>query len=348
MKLAYRSARCVAKQDLVFFGRFGASLRNTNRGLSLVELLISIGLGVFVLLGLMSFVGTSNRNFVATTSLARMQETGRLAVDLLGNEVRRSGFWAGINYDKSLTEVVGGSLPPFEGTQATCAQLLQDRRFSRLLDQNLHGINNSNAGYGCLMPNRGAGRYLRGDFFTVRYASSDGVSTLTDNEVFMRIAPFEGRMFLGDQRNNAENQVFDPVARVHRVNANAYYVGDSGRVCAGEPIPSLFRIGLTDQGTTRPVVQELLPGVEQLQIQYLEGTRYRNGGQVGNYDNVSAVQLWVLVRSECPEHDLESLQASVQAYEMGDQTYQPNSVQDRRYRRKLFRQVFTRRNRVDG
>lgn len=321
--------------------RSSGKILPTNRGLGLVELMISIGLGAFVLLGLMSFVGTSNRNFVATTSLARMQETGRLAVDLLGNEIRRSGFWAGINYDESLTEVVGGSLA-ITGPDVTCPEIASGLRFATALDVSLHGTNNMNTGYDCLTGPVGPDQYLRGDVLTVRYASSDGIAAVTNDDVFLRLAPFEGRLFVGADSLEPENEVIDPAARVHRLNAHSYFVGESGRSCAGEPIPSLFRVALNDTNGS-PVIQELLPGVEELQVQFLENTRYLNADQVGDWADVTAVQLWILVRSECPEQDLTLLQPNLPDLDLGDIQY---AQTDGRYRRKVFRQVFARRNMI--
>lgn len=312
-------------------------------GLGLVEILISITLGAFVLLGLMSFVGTSNRNFIATTSLARMQETGRLAVDLLGNEIRRSGFWAGINYETSLSEVIGGSLA-LTDENVTCPEIGSGLRFATALDRELHGTNDTNNGYACLTGPVGPDQYLRGDILTVRYASSDGVNAMAADDVFLRLAPFEGRLFVGGDGTDPVNEIIDPAARVHKLNAHSYFIGDSGRSCAGVEIPSLFRIAL-DADNSTPVIQELLPGVEQMQLQFLENTRYRNADQVTDWNAVSAVQLWVLVRSECPEQDLNLLQPNLPDLSMGDIQYQQT---DGRFRRKVFRQVFARRNMAGG
>lgn len=327
--------RC-SRQVILMVGYDGGYQPVGVRGMGLVDILISITLSAFVLMGLMSFVGTSNRNFVATTSLARMQDNGRLAVDMLGNEIRRSGFWGGVSYEDTLSEVVGGTLP-ITPINTACPDLGNAQNFATAIDRNLHGTNNSNVGYNCLT---GSAYVNDSDILTVRYASINGVETFNEGGVFIRLAPFEGRLFLGEDAQSMQNTIIDPTARDHKLNAHSYFVGNSGRSCGGVAIPSLFRVGLDEQ-TAEPVVQELLPGIEQLQVQFLEQTRYKNADQVVDWNAVSAVQIWLLVRSECPEQDLQILRPNLPALSMGDIDYaQP----DGRFRRKVYRQVFARRN----
>lgn len=63
-----------------------------QRGLSLIELLISLGLGIVVLLGVTQiFIHTLLSDRVATAA-ARAQETGRAALDTIARDARRAGY----------------------------------------------------------------------------------------------------------------------------------------------------------------------------------------------------------------------------------------------------------------
>jgi len=102
----------------------------------------------------------------------------------------------------------------------------------------------------------------------------------------------------------------------------------------------LFRIDL-DARASVPVVEEVLPGIEQLQLQFLEEGQYKNADKVKDWSAVSAVQLWVLVRSECPEQALKSLHPDLPALTLADVSLPQD---EGRFRRKIYRRVFARRN----
>jgi len=63
-----------------------------QKGLSLVELLISITLGLILLTGVMKVFLSSKTVFSTQQALSRIQETGRLAVDFMSRDIRMAGF----------------------------------------------------------------------------------------------------------------------------------------------------------------------------------------------------------------------------------------------------------------
>ena len=71
---------------------FGGRGARTPRGLSLVELMIGLALGLFVVavMGMM-YVGTRN-TYSAQESGTRLQENGRYAVETMARDIRMSGF----------------------------------------------------------------------------------------------------------------------------------------------------------------------------------------------------------------------------------------------------------------
>ncbi len=61
-------------------------------GLSLVELMISITLGLFLMAGVVQMFISSSTVFGTQQGLSRVQETGRLAVEFIGRDLRMASF----------------------------------------------------------------------------------------------------------------------------------------------------------------------------------------------------------------------------------------------------------------
>jgi len=71
--------------------------RFKNRGLSLVELMVSLLLGSMLSLAISVVYIQSLRNFVAENEMARLQDNGRYALLILRRELMLAGFFAGIS-----------------------------------------------------------------------------------------------------------------------------------------------------------------------------------------------------------------------------------------------------------
>lgn len=63
------------------------------QGLSLVELMISVALGLILILGVMKIFVSSKVVFGTQQGLSRIQETGRLAIDFIARDVRMAGYY---------------------------------------------------------------------------------------------------------------------------------------------------------------------------------------------------------------------------------------------------------------
>ncbi|MES2673268.1 MAG: PilW family protein [Pseudomonadota bacterium] len=61
-------------------------------GLSLIELMISITLGLILLTGVMKVFLSSKTVYSTQQALSRVQETGRLAIDFMSRDIRMAGF----------------------------------------------------------------------------------------------------------------------------------------------------------------------------------------------------------------------------------------------------------------
>jgi type IV pilus assembly protein PilW len=64
-----------------------------QRGLSLIELMIGILLSSLLLLGVLQIFQSNSDTLRMQSGFSKVQESGRFAVDMLGREIRQAGFW---------------------------------------------------------------------------------------------------------------------------------------------------------------------------------------------------------------------------------------------------------------
>jgi len=64
----------------------------TQTGLSLVELMVALLISTILLLGVLELFGSSSQTQRSANAVARLQENGRLVMDLIAREARRDAF----------------------------------------------------------------------------------------------------------------------------------------------------------------------------------------------------------------------------------------------------------------
>lgn len=64
---------------------------NSSKGFSLVELMISITLGLLIVAATLSIFASNKQAYRTTENLGRVQESARIAFELIGNDVREAG-----------------------------------------------------------------------------------------------------------------------------------------------------------------------------------------------------------------------------------------------------------------
>ena len=280
-------------------------------------------LGLILLFALIEILINSKESFGSANHMSRLQENGRIASILMITDLKRAGYMGG-NSDVPNIFGTTGKVPP----AVSCAA---NNNWGRMIEQPLFGLNDTNAGYACIAN----GTYLLGDVVVMRYASPwVETGALTANRPYLRSSLFEGKVFVGAAEANVLNEVQDQPQSVRELQAYAYFVGDSGRTCNGALVPSLFRVRLDDDG--QPRTEELLPGVDNLQVQYGEDGRYVDADAVVDWNAVITTRIWLLVRAECAEISFND----GRTYTMGDQVIVPND----NFRRQLYSSVVMVRN----
>ena len=73
-----------------------ASANKYRRGFSLIELMVSLAIGVVMTFGVVNLFLQSKTSFLQDEEIARMQENGRFALRLLSRELAMAGFFGGL------------------------------------------------------------------------------------------------------------------------------------------------------------------------------------------------------------------------------------------------------------
>ena len=312
------------------------STPGNQTGLSLIELMIASVIGLVILGGAVTIFSSNSASSKLSTGMARVQDNGRVALDIISYSLRMTG------YEGCRDEV---KEPPIVLAQNPPASL--DLRDNAIWGAEVNGGSWTPAAPADLTSLTVAGRvkdntdvfYIqhgsgRTSTLAVDMATPGAPVVLPDNpdqfgvndmimisncdtaEIFratgITVDPTTGQTTVahGTSANTQGNfntaytgtgaQESVPV-RVMRFEANAYYVGASGRTTPqNQPIFSLFVLDTTTGTRT-----ELVEGVENLQVLYGENIqsdpngepliRYVTANAVTNYANVLSVQLGLLI-----------------------------------------------------
>ena len=307
---------------MISLQRINSKILPRQNGVSMVELLVAMLLGIFLLYALVEILINGKQSFGSANHLSRLQENGRIATNLVISDLRRAGYMGGNSNVPNISGSAGQVPPAF-----TCSTA--NTTWVRMITQAVAGIDDGKGGYGCIPD----ATYLRGDVLTIRHAAPWVAAGFDANRIYLRSSLFEGMIFAGS--NQALNDVGDQPQNVRELMAFAYFVGDSGRTCGGQAVPSLFRVSV--DGNSQPVANELLPGVEDFQVQFGVNGQYVDADAVDwDNDEVVTARIWLLVRAECTESGF----TDGNTYTYGDQVYTPNDS----FRRQLYSSVAMIRN----
>jgi type IV pilus assembly protein PilW len=308
--------------------KINSKILSRQRGVSMIELMVAMALGLFLLFALVEILINGKQSFGSANNLSRLQENGRIGIDLVVSDLKRAGYMGG---NSNVSKISGTTAPQDPNTGCNAA----DGRWGRMIEQPIYGQNDTRDNYACIP----AASYLRGDILVVRHAASwVETGALDAGRYYLRSSLFNGRTFIGSAEGNAQNDVPETPNSVREMLAHGYFVGPSGRTCNGVGVPSLFRVSLSATGV--PERKELLPGVENFQVQYGINNQYLNANPadiaLADWPDVVTVRIWLLVRSECGE----SGYSDTATYTMGDVDYVVNDS----FRRQLYSSVVMIRN----
>ena len=292
--------------------------RHNQLGLTLIELMVALAIGSFLIIGAVQIYNQSRQAFVVNESIARVQETATFAMDTIEADLRMASNWGMTSRALSIDgrSVIGDPNPTGLPEPNDCGD-------GWALNIGL-AVDGENNGYS-LACAADPGAVGSSDVITVRRASVDPVP-LQAGRLQIQTTRIQGEIFA----DGAIPTIFTPIdSSTHNLFVSSYYVATNSELIPG--VPTLRRKSLAFVGGVQTIEdQEVAPGVENLQVQFgidmnEDNTvdRYVNPGD-GVYDpndgdyipgaRVITARIWLVVRGLTPETGIQQ----VRGFEPGD------------------------------
>ncbi|MDH3377862.1 MAG: PilW family protein [Gammaproteobacteria bacterium] len=290
----------------------------TQRGLTLIELMIAMALGLLVISVVLGVFINTNRNFRQDEMIGRMQENARYAMRVLAQDVSMIGFWG---YMLGSGSVSSGTLTagtdcglsgvPWAFVVTPGMEVLEAATEAQVTTN-----------YSCIV---GTEFEVGTDVFALKRVEGDPLDSLRadaadDGTVFLRTNGVAGTLIQyshtqasipGDQTTPSAD-MFDwrYLTRIYHIQNHAITPGDG--------IPTLYRMGLS--GTN--IVKEgggVAQGIEDFRINF--GIDNNNDGipeiyQAAPTPTAVTARVYVLARTITPDPGYNN----AKSYQLGDVT----------------------------
>ncbi|KZX57929.1 hypothetical protein A3709_20100 [Halioglobus sp. HI00S01] len=299
---------------------FAVTVRR-QQGLTLLETMVALALTAFLLLGAVQIFLATKTSSVSESSLAKLQENGRLAIELLSADIRRANY-SGCNSIDGLVEIVATGVQ-FNGVRGF-SRAASDSSWTPTPSGSDLTEASTNGRAGSDMLNIQMATTLGKNILDGELGSSDDDVTITanpecavgQNDLVIVSSCLSAHMFrvtnaitCTDPTSDVTLEFADsgnlpiPVEPGYRYGEPselmkyenvAWYVADTGRDIAGSDVFALYR-------SVGGVAEELVEGVEYLRLEYGE----RVGDQVRyvaasdpsiNWENVTTLRMAFLLQ----------------------------------------------------
>ncbi len=292
-------------------------LNKRQKGMSLIEVMIAMVIGLLLLSGAMTMFMSNQRVYREQNEMGLLQENARFLMHLLVRDIRRAAFVGCVDEITNVTNNL-----PAADIQVTDIKNFSVSATSNLIEGSENGANwqpsNSTESIASMIT---ATDGTPSDAITVRYLKStgilvtgtmagngddiitDGIGTLADGS-YVAIGDcggtdiFQITTIVGDNTaatitHGGLSRTYDDNARMYILGTYRYGIGNSTNGTG----PALWR-------TTPAGDEELIEGVESLQILYGEDTSadglansFIDAGTVADWSNVVSVKIAVLMRT---------------------------------------------------
>ncbi len=299
-----------------------------QRGVSLIELMVAMTIGSVLIFGATQVYVNSRNAYGANEGVSRMQESARYAMSVIEPDVRMSNFWGLL---KGAGAVTGQALQTSAAAAVApgAAANICGTNFAVDLSTNLQGDNNSYV----LSPTRQAGcnnlfdlDLNSGATWPTNAVTTADTLTIRRASIFTNAVPTAAVLEVCTNRISGKLQsdvsacTAAPVGQLSNLIVDTYYVDRNSSQLAG--LPALRRKTLSAGGVLQFVDQEIMAGIEDMQIQFgIDptgntgiATRYVNPDAVPATAQIIAVRIWLLVRADTAEQGF----TDTRIYEYGD------------------------------
>jgi len=273
---------------------------NTQRGLSLIEVMVSLTLSAFLMAGVIQVFITNNQTYKVQNAMSRLQENGRFVLQLMGDDIRIADFWgcrgqaskvvnnldAGAGYidftnNGAITGTDNSGVNGSDSitlTGALTTGLYVQTPFMPQLSSVIKVANN---------------KFQQGDILLVSDCKSGDIFQISNGDPggTGQLAHNTGNTVSPGNKTQDLSRKYDNESTVYMLREYTYSI--QSKTIRGQQVSGLYR---SDNGTT---AVELVEGVESMQILYGEDTngngtanRYLAAGVAGlNMSRVISVRI---------------------------------------------------------
>lgn len=282
-------------------------------GFTLIELMIAMVLGLLLIGGVVSVVLANGQASRANTALAQIQDSARMAFELLARDLRQAGATGCGNFSADIAAGLGTVNPmlavPWTGVRGYPAGATIPGGVNRIANTDAVYVQGITGGGFLLVesesttvldptdPNIVISRDSRYDFLAPAGAINTGNIVLACNSgsaALFRASSVSGsgNVTVTDATGTGFDDTFGG-GLVARASNNLWYIGDNGRALEGGR--SLFRQRLGNDGSA--VTEEIIPGVSDMTINYREGDNADFVANPGTWEAVTAVEITLTIDS---------------------------------------------------
>jgi type IV pilus assembly protein PilW len=281
--------------------------RNTGhhlrqRGVSLVELMISMVIGLVLVGGAITVYVQSGNTYRTSDKVARLQEVGRYALDIVENDVRLAGMWSNTMFMPG----GGGNI-----TNSVADAIVSPNCGVNWVGDVTNYIDGRDNGAVLSATCTASDATTASDALIIR-RSTVNTTAVDANKIQVQSTRMAATIFSGA----AIPIEFDPAKSVTSdLIVRAYYVTQAS---ATAPFILKRRTLAGTAGAFTFNEEDVIPGIQDLQVQF--GVDTDNDNQADQYVNPGAVagrrivsaRIWLLVVADDPEADFQD--ATVYAY----------------------------------
>ncbi|GEM_PF-3310628 len=302
-----------------------------QRGFTLVELMISLVLSMLAAIGVIGLFSSQHQTFRSTSAISDLQETGRIALDILSRDIRMAGYQGCTRHQPDPNDPNSTSQISLVTAAGTVEYPFRDVA--------IRGYDTSDPGWADGADadiQRIANLVIAGtDVIAIQFAdtqesqptgdiaSNAGTVTLVNGEISSQILNGERFIITDCTKANIVTRTNDPItgggpltfdgtltdsfaadASILKFNNNIYFVGNTARTLPdGTPVSALFLTTGAVDASGAPIVTELMAGVENIQFMYgrdLSGSMQFNSAAdvtAAGFSDIVSVNIGVLASS---------------------------------------------------
>jgi type IV pilus assembly protein PilW len=311
----------------------GHKFLRAQRGMSMIELLVAMAIGGFLIIGAVTLQSNTRKTFTINEQNARLQETARYVLSVMEPEIQLAGLYGYSNNPTTVKLVLGenefyaSDLRQSKAAPADLPSAFNDCGDNFVVDV-AATVQADDDDYSLACGPAGGGHNGVSDTLTLRRAGLFKVDAPTGNSLQLftnRKIPMDQRMFVGADVPDYDGALVDEEKEIRDMVIQTYYISQNSDSRPGMPALRLLRF--VDGPAWDD--QEVIRGIEDIQVEFgvdpgedqdgdgvpddiaADGMADIVNGEALRYvkpDNavilsgqVVAVRIWVRVRAEQPE-----------------------------------------------